>query len=69
MSRIAVPAVALLEQQPVDGLDGAHVQAARGLDRHHEPGSELISRARMSRCRLPPESSRASVSTDGAATW
>ena len=30
------------------------------------PGSELISRARMRRCRLPPESRRASVSIDGA---
>ena len=37
------PAGALREQQPVDGLDGAHVQAARGLHGHEHarPGADL----------------------------
>ena len=51
----------------VDRLDGADVQAARRLDGDDQAGSDSISRARIRRWRLPPESRRASVSIDGAA--
>ncbi len=38
MSRIGHARLALLQQKLVDGLDGADVEAARGLDRHHQAG-------------------------------
>ena len=41
ISRIAVPSVAPLEQEPVDRLDRPHVQAARGLDGDHHRGLRL----------------------------
>ena len=41
MRRIAAPAAAPLEQQPVDRLDRPDVEAARRLDGDHEPRAGL----------------------------
>ena len=59
---------AQVEQQPVDGLDRARRRARASAGRRRAAaGSVSISRARISRWRLPPDRSRTCVSTDGAA--
>ena len=53
------------QQQAVDRLDRRRHPARAWLHRDHDARLAMISRARISRWRLPPESSRARVSTLG----
>jgi hypothetical protein len=60
------PVLAPLEEQPVDRLDRRRRRGPRSAGpRPSATGSGLDLAAKISRWRLPPDSSRARVSTDG----
>ena len=69
MSRIAAPAPRALEQQPVDRLDGAHVQAAGRLDRDHQLGLRIDLAREDEPLEVAAREQPGLGVDDGAATW